>query len=54
MTREVEELLLEVLVELPKFLRRENDQRQREELQQRLSEIRAKRWGYPTLRRRGR
>jgi hypothetical protein len=54
MMRETEVLLAEVLVELLKFLRRENEQREHEELQQKLAEIRTERWGYPTPRRRGR
>jgi hypothetical protein len=53
MTREVEALLCDVLLELLKFLRCENEQRQREELKRKLAEIRTKRWGYPTPRRRG-
>ena len=54
MTREDEALLCDVLLELRKLLRRENEQRQREEVDRKLAEIRAKRWGYPTPRRRGR
>jgi hypothetical protein len=51
-TRETEALLQEVLVELLKFLRRENEQREHEKLERRLAEYHNKRWGYPIPRRR--
>ncbi len=51
MTRETEALLVEVLLELLKSLKRENEHQNHEELENKLAEIRAKRWGYPVPRR---
>lgn len=53
MTRETESLLCEVLIELFKFLKHKNREREREEFERELAENRAKHWGYPTRRRRG-
>jgi hypothetical protein len=49
-----EALLIEVLLEILKLLKRQNEQQAHEELESKLAEIRAKKWGYPTPRRRGR
>jgi hypothetical protein len=54
MTKETEALLAEVLLEVLKKLRRENEEREHEKLKHTLAEIRAKRWGYPVPRRKGR
>lgn len=52
MTKETEALLVEVLLELLKKLRRENEEHDHEELERQLAEHRSKRWGYPVPRRR--
>jgi hypothetical protein len=47
MTSKTEALSAEVLIELLKFLRRENEQRERECFEQELAETPTRRRGYP-------
>lgn len=54
MTRETEDLLCEVLLELLIYLKRENEARARQNIETELAEIRQRRWGYPIARRRRR
>lgn len=50
MSKEIEALLCEVLVELLKYLRRANEERDHERLERQLAEVRNRRWGYPVPR----
>jgi hypothetical protein len=54
MTRDTEALLVEVLIELLRFLKRKDEEHQRGELEERLAEIRNRQWGYPVPRQRKR
>lgn len=50
MTPETEELLREVLIEILKFYRRQNEECDHEDLARHLDDIDRRKWGYPSLR----
>jgi hypothetical protein len=54
MKPQTEELFCEVLIELLRFLKRANAECDQEKLEERLAEIRSKRWGYPSSKKRRR